>query len=85
LTPSETLGQPLKAFPSWFLKIPPWQGLHTPEVHAPDCRREMPIHSSWERHEGCGRRAGGWSGSRATDDDVSPAAQCGGVVLRVGG
>jgi hypothetical protein len=55
----EALQQPLRAFPSWFLRIQCdrcGKDRMLQEVHAPDRQREMPLRVllSRARHEGCG-------------------------------
>jgi hypothetical protein len=62
-TAREALDRPLRAFPSWFLKITcDWCGKDRMinEVHAPERPRDMPLRVllARARHEGCGGRAG---------------------------
>jgi hypothetical protein len=62
-TAAEALDMPLRAFPSWFLKIicdRCGKDRMLNEVHAPDRQREMPIRVllARARHDGCGGRAG---------------------------
>jgi hypothetical protein len=62
-TPGEALDQPLKAFPSWFLKITCdrcGKDRMLGETHAPERQREMPLRVllARARHDGCGGRAG---------------------------
>jgi hypothetical protein len=62
-TPAEALSKPLRAFPSWFLKITcdrcgkEWM---LNEAHASDRQRGIPLRVfiARARHDGCGGRAG---------------------------
>jgi hypothetical protein len=60
---AEALDLPLRAFPSWFLKITCdrcGKDRFVNEVHAPERQRDMPIRVllARARHDGCGGRAG---------------------------
>jgi hypothetical protein len=62
-TAAEALDHPLRAFPSWFLKITCdrcGKDRFVNEVHAPERQRDMPIRVllARARHDGCGGRAG---------------------------
>jgi hypothetical protein len=62
-SPAEALDQPLKAFPSWFLKITCKRcgaDRMLNEAHAPERQRDMPLRVLIVRmrHEGCGGGAG---------------------------
>jgi hypothetical protein len=63
--PAEALGEPLRAFPSWFLRITCdrcGKDRMLNEAHA-GRQGDMPIRVllARMRHEGCGGRAGRWN------------------------
>ena len=60
--PAEALDLPLRAFPSWFLRITCdrcGKDRMLNEAHAPERQRDMPIRVllARARHDGCGGRA----------------------------
>jgi hypothetical protein len=59
-TPQEALQQPIRAFPSWFLRISCGKVTLMNEAHTGERRGTMPLRVllSRMRHEGCGGRAG---------------------------
>ena len=62
-SPTEALDMPLRAFPSWFLKITCdrcGKDRMLNEAHAPQRQRDMPLRVllARARHDGCGGRAG---------------------------
>ena len=61
--PAEALQQPMRAFPSWFLRITCdrcGKDRMLNESHAPKRQRDMPLRVliARTRHDGCGGRAG---------------------------
>jgi len=62
-SPTEALDQPLRCFPSWFLRITCdrcGKDRMLNEAHAPERQRDMPIRVllARMRHDGCGGRPG---------------------------
>jgi hypothetical protein len=62
-TPAEALDQPLRTFPSWFLKITCGRcgkDRFLSEERAPERQRDLPIRVllARARHDGCGGRPG---------------------------
>jgi hypothetical protein len=86
-TPQEALQQPMRSFPSWFLRITCdrcGKDRMINGVHAPERQRDMPIRVllARARHDGCGGRAG-WAELLTGIDGVSsrPVRR---IVLRKG-
>jgi hypothetical protein len=83
----EALGQPFRAFPSWFLRIECdrcGKDRMVSEAHAPERQRDMPLRVliAPARHDGCGGGAG--RAELLTGIDGVSSRPVRPIVLRVG-